>query len=149
MSQSSEVNNEEEIIQDKTIQVNDEITEEAIEKKKRSEKEQEDSVLRKKFELEMISVLSSGKHKASFEADESAYIRKYRPRHPQSQGPIERSDGNKRPRHPQSQGSIERSPYHAIFGQHACIGLEQLNIEDEHIEKINSVPDMCRVLGMH
>ncbi len=75
-SDSSDDNNEE-IIQDKTIQVNDEITEETIEKKKRSEKEQEDPVLRKKFELEMINVLSSSKHKASFEADESVYIRKY------------------------------------------------------------------------
>jgi hypothetical protein len=94
-----------------------------------------------------------------------------RPRHPQSQGSIERSNGdiqnilgswmreNKSTKWASAlpivsflknrkyHTRLNISPYKALFGQDPYIGLEKLNIDDAHVNNINNVDDMHRIAG--
>ncbi len=96
-----------------------------------------------------------------------------RPRHPQSQGSIQRANGDvqnilgswmrtrlntkwttalpyvqfiKNSKHHHRLGV---SPYKAIFGIDAPLGLEKLNYEKSIIENIHTIHDLCKILGMH
>ena len=94
-----------------------------------------------------------------------------RPRHPQSQGSIERANGDIQNilgswirtnnstawasalpyvqfiKNSKIHSRLGVSPYRAIFGIEAPLGLNRLNCEASVIEKIASVKDLCAVLG--
>ena len=95
-----------------------------------------------------------------------------RPRHPQSQGSVERSDGDIQgilgswmrdnnstkwslalpmvifTKNNKFHRGVKLSPYKAVFGWDAFLGLDSLNLPQAEVEKITTVKELYNLLGI-